>query len=160
SEHDNDYAGLRRQWQRLLDLRASTSPTANEPVPFSTAELASSATCGTILRLPGASAELPLQAVVHSGDALLARVCVAVLLLGLTALVVYLRRHITLTFDVLPRLANPLGVIVGVAWWLWLAPSWFGWVIIVASVLLSLRSGLRTTTDAHSSIVRLPVATR
>src|SRR5205823_6172754 len=45
-----------------------------------------------------------------------------------------------------------LGVMAGVAWWLWLAPSVFGWVLIVGSLLASLRPAWRTARESPSAV--------
>jgi hypothetical protein len=161
TEHDNEYTGLRRQWQRLVDLRASTSGQSTDP-GAKLADVVAPPPRGVArsMLLPGAVGELNLQAVGHDQAVLVGRVTLALGLIAAWGVVVWLRQRVSWPVDVLPRSANVLGVIVGLAWWLWLAPSWFGWVIILLSVWLSLRSGLRTTTDSHSSIVRLPIATR
>jgi hypothetical protein len=41
----------------------------------------------------------------------------------------------------LSRWPHVLGVLAGLAWWLWLWPSAFGWLIILASLVCSIRSG-------------------
>jgi hypothetical protein len=41
------------------------------------------------------------------------------------------------------RWPHVLGVAAGLAWWLWLWPSAFGWLIILASLICSIRSGWR-----------------
>jgi hypothetical protein len=41
--------------------------------------------------------------------------------------------------DILCRWPHTLGVLAGIIWWAWLWPSWFGLVIVAASVWLALR---------------------
>lgn len=57
--------------------------------------------------------------------------------------------------DWLRRWSHVLGVLAGFAWWLWLAPSVLGLVIVLASALSSLRCGFRRTRDPGSTVVRL-----
>ncbi len=38
------------------------------------------------------------------------------------------------------RFAHPLAVLFGIAWWLWLRPSFVGWLLILAALVLLIRS--------------------
>lgn len=49
--------------------------------------------------------------------------------------------------DALWRWSHALGVLVGLAWWAWLTPSWLGWVIVAASLLLVLRKGRQESSE-------------
>ncbi|MCA9151696.1 MAG: hypothetical protein KDA92_20470, partial [Planctomycetales bacterium] len=51
---------------------------------------------------------------------------------------------VSVGWQFIPRFAYPLsprwpylpGVLAGLAWWLWLSPSWIGWVIVGLSLLV------------------------
>jgi len=58
------------------------------------------------------------------------------------------------------RWPEAVGVAVGVGWWLWLSPSALGWLIVAASLMLSLRpsGGRRQTPDPGSSVIPIRVS--
>jgi hypothetical protein len=58
-------------------------------------------------------------------------------------------------FDAPRRWPQLLGVIVGLAWWLWLSPSVVGLVIVGISLLAGLHPSLRAAPDPSSTIVRI-----
>jgi hypothetical protein len=67
------------------------------------------------------------------GDTLLRVLAVFCLLVAVAALYfVNCRRPIADFFLGYPRL---IGVLGGLAWWLWLTPSFFGWIIVAASLI-------------------------
>jgi hypothetical protein len=59
-----------------------------------------------------------------------------------------------------PRWAPACGMAVGLFWWLWLWPSPFGWVIIIASLAAALRSRRTGRPEGGSSIVEINVVRR
>lgn len=54
------------------------------------------------------------------------------------------------------RWPHVLGVMAGVAWWLWLTPSIFGWVLIFGSLLASMRPAWKATRDSPSALQPRP----
>jgi hypothetical protein len=61
--------------------------------------------------------------------------------LGLLVAACALERRRRASLALLSRWPHVLGVIAGLAWWLWLWPSALGWVVILASLVCSIRSG-------------------
>jgi hypothetical protein len=59
------------------------------------------------------------------------------------------RRGVSLTF--LSRWPHTLGVVAGLAWWLWLWPSALGWLVILACLVCCLRSGWKWYKPRNSS---------
>ncbi|MFH1923568.1 MAG: hypothetical protein ABIP48_27225 [Planctomycetota bacterium] len=53
-----------------------------------------------------------------------------------------------------------VGVVAGLAWWLWLWPSALGWGIVLVSLAASLRSGWRRSRPSGSAIVSLSLSPR
>lgn len=47
------------------------------------------------------------------------------------------------------------GVLAGLAWWLWLSPSFVGWLVVLASLTAGLRPSLRASREPGSTIVRI-----
>jgi len=67
------------------------------------------------------------------------RIFVALALAAATALAtVFLRRHAAREW--LVRWPRAMAVLIGLAWWLWLTPSWLGWVIVAIGLASSVRS--------------------
>jgi len=64
---------------------------------------------------------------------LLVRLLAALALVTVTALVM-LARCRTIVGDWLMRWPQAAGVMAGLAWWLWLTPSWLGWLIVLISL--------------------------
>jgi hypothetical protein len=62
--------------------------------------------------------------------------------------------------DGLRRWPHVWGVALGLAWWLWLAPSAVGLLIALFSVIASLQSAFRPARESGSTIVRLGVMDR
>jgi hypothetical protein len=58
------------------------------------------------------------------------------------------RRGVSLAF--LSRWPHVLGVVAGLAWWLWLWPSALGWVIILACLVCCVRSGWKWSRPGSS----------
>src|SRR5262249_30900287 len=54
--------------------------------------------------------------------------------------------------DALRRWPHLAGVLVGLAWWLWLAPSIVGLALAIFCILVSFRSGLRAAPNDVSRI--------
>jgi hypothetical protein len=50
------------------------------------------------------------------------------------------------------RWPHALGVMAGVAWWLWLTPSVLGWILIIGSLLASMRPAWRGTRESASAV--------
>jgi len=63
--------------------------------------------------------------------------------LGLLVAACLIGSHSGVLPALLSRWPHVLGVVAGLAWWLWLWPSAFGWLIVLASLFCSLRSGWR-----------------
>jgi hypothetical protein len=57
---------------------------------------------------------------------------------GLAAILAWTIRS-PIVADFLCRWPHAMGILVGIGWWAWLSPSWFGLVIVAASVWRSLR---------------------
>ena len=57
--------------------------------------------------------------------------------------------------NLLCRWPHLLGVVAGLAWWLWLSPSVLGWAIVLVSLVASFRSGWRLPRQHDSTIVHL-----
>ena len=78
-----------------------------------------------------------------------------VFLLGILALLVVwgMRRGDFLAL--VQRRPHTAGVLVGLAWWLWLWPSAFGWVVVLASVVDAIRPGGRRSQKPASRVVTI-----
>jgi hypothetical protein len=57
------------------------------------------------------------------------------------ALAVVVLAHRTRALDLLYQWPHASSFLIGIAWWAWLQPSWFGLVIAAASVAFAMRSG-------------------
>lgn len=79
---------------------------------------------------------------------------------GLGLATVLLARRRLSRVDALRRWPHVLGVLVGLAWWLWLTPSILGWAIIVVSLLASVLPGVRMAQEPASTVVRLTTNSR
>jgi hypothetical protein len=65
---------------------------------------------------------------------------VACILIGAASLLVFLLALRGPLGDWLHRWPHAVGVLVGLAWWLWLTPSLLGWGIVLLSVISAIRS--------------------
>ncbi|MCW0295071.1 hypothetical protein NIL11_27015, partial [Klebsiella pneumoniae] len=66
---------------------------------------------------------------------------------SMAALILFVRLGLTSTLT--NRWPHALGVVAGLAWWLWLTPSILGWVLVLLSLGTSLRS-FRNPADRSS----------
>jgi len=158
---ETEWSALVKRWTRLQEANQLSMKLA-APADSTTAELGSDLAGArrTMLIFAGQQSRLPVRIERPAAEAFwmrLAGACIGAV--ALTFATGMIRRRHRLP-EIVPRYANVLGVIGGVAWWLWLAPSWFGLVIAVSSAVLSFRSGLGLAGESHSTITRLPSAAR
>jgi hypothetical protein len=59
--------------------------------------------------------------------------------------------------DLAVRHAHLAGVAIGLAWWLFLSPSWFGWAIVAASLFASVRNAWPLPKSADTTITRIKI---
>ena len=78
----------------------------------------------------------------------------ATLLVSLSILAGVLLRRPTIADKIVIR-PHLLGVLIGLLWWLFLAPSALGWIIVAISLLTSIRLARPTKTPPPSTITRL-----
>jgi hypothetical protein len=143
TELEKRWEGKRRAWATRLGAAGKPAPmddgaaAAVEAVDVLTT-ITATPVVTTHLSSTQQTAQLPVASPhVGWGDLLLRILATVCLLLAMAALFVVNRRQpIGDLFLSYPRL---VGVLAGLAWWLWLTPSVFGWIIVLASLVPSFR---------------------
>lgn len=87
------------------------------------------------------------------------RMPAAMVLVGLTLLAFFLARRGVCSVW-LRRWPHPIGVAAGLAWWMWLSPSFAGLAIALVSLLASFRPGWKYRRQSSSAIVPMGVLDR
>jgi hypothetical protein len=65
--------------------------------------------------------------------------CIASLAVLLGAVIVWISKREMVLGDYLRSCPQVVGVLAGLAWWLWLTPSVLGWVIVALSLIAGIR---------------------
>jgi hypothetical protein len=79
----------------------------------------------------------------------------AALLCGLLAAILVWATRRGLLAAAFARWPQAVGVLFGLAWWLWLEPSMLGWAIVLASLIAAVRPSWRAPTSSISAVVTL-----
>jgi hypothetical protein len=165
-------AGLEKQWEILRGQWATRFDAVGAPVPVVDTEVSACDPADVFTTTTATPADttrhssttraafLPVEGpFVRWGDVAL-RLLASVLLLVAVAAAYFWNRRRPMGNPLLsyPRL---VGVLAGLAWWLWLTPSVIGWLIVAASLIPSVRRlpGVRPEPDTTRTGT-LPVPNR
>jgi hypothetical protein len=105
------------------------------------------------LMLPHAATEIELVRGASAASDLPLRLLAAVGLAGLAALVLALVR--SRWWPAVHRWRFAAAAALGVAWWLWLAPSILGWLIVALAIAAAFRERAPAQRETGSTVVRL-----
>jgi hypothetical protein len=126
---------LWRQWEGLLgngDLTAQIQRDARQH--SAPAQLLAAASPAARRNHRGAAVQVTASpSATRDGD-LPARLLASLLAVAM-AVLVFVPARLAWLGDALEAHPHVLGVLAGLAWWLWLAPSFMGWIILLASLL-------------------------
>ena len=144
SQHRNDDLMIwRTAWtQRLkhIEQDASAGALSNQLVGLEQRSLRPVAVSGTEIRLAfeGSAPTLVMVGANNSLPNLLQR-SMTVVAIALLFAIVFLARSWRSVCEFVATWPHLLGVIFGIAWWLWLSPSFLGWVIVMISLVSAAR---------------------
>lgn len=112
-----------------------------------------------ICSITGEAKSFTVQPATASGNDLGRRLIAVLLLLTGLTLTIYFRQRLPVQL-IAERWPHMLLAVAGLAWWLWLKPSWLGWPIMLLAAVASLLPSWRDVSrdprsDAHATFGKL-----
>ena len=133
---------LNARWEAVrerLEIVEPQSTVATAPGPLALVTRLGDYRGGTYLRFPNDQSTLEIGQRIALSSSSMWR-AVAVLLTLVVAGILWTGMARQWNMERVTRHASSGGIVLGLAWWLWLSPSWMGWLIVGCSLLVAMRT--------------------